>query len=419
MFKHEQTENSKINKKIKEVKLLINYIPVKKANAHSNISEYETESSIQKNFSNKVQKNKNHIQAKSVQTTHNNYISPSKYLIKNKKENTNQRSNKSSRGSLYNLNNLNLGDYFSEKIIMTQIIMTQQKFIDYKDNKINTLERQLSLIKKELNLYENKNIDNLNSTSKNKKIIGNITKTNKSNSTDKNKKLNINNNIRDFDSKILCDSNYSNKILLGNNKSYISFNTFLSSEIINNNNNNTETADKKLKKHLSNLLTENNMANINIKTNVNINNINNININTTKHKNKKNKNKKNANKDMNKKNLLNMIYLSKKGCYNHTNNNYDHNTKIINIDINNNGKDNLNMDNNKGKIEEKEIKHDLHFYANTMKERQMVIKENLHNKKCNKNDLRMQNDLENLSEKINQVFNCFFDFYQKNNDKLK
>ena len=186
MFKHEQTENSKINKKIKEVKLLINYIPVKKANAHSNISEYETESSIQKNFSNKVQKNKNHIQAKSVQTTHNNYISPSKYLIKNKKENTNQRSNKSSRGSLYNLNNLNLGDYFSEKIIMTQ-----QKFIDYKDNKINTLERQLSLIKKELNLYENKNIDNLNSTSKNKKIIGNITKTNKSNSTDKNKKLTI------------------------------------------------------------------------------------------------------------------------------------------------------------------------------------------------------------------------------------
>ena len=414
MFKHEQTENSKINKKIKEVKLLINYIPVKKANAHSNISEYETESSIQKNFSNKVQKNKNHIQAKSVQTTHNNYISPSKYLIKNKKENTNQRSNKSSRGSLYNLNNLNLGDYFSEKIIMTQ-----QKFIDYKDNKINTLERQLSLIKKELNLYENKNIDNLNINSNNKKIIGNITKTNKSNSTDKNKKLNINNNIRDFDSKILCDNNYSNKILLGNNKSYISFNTFLSSEIINNNNNNTETADKKLKKHLSNLLTENNMANINIKTNVNINNINNININTTKHKNKKNKNKKNANKDMNKKNLLNMIYLSKKGCYNHTNNNYDHNTKIINIDINNNGKDNLNMDNNKGKFEEKEIKHDLHFYANTMKERQMVIKENLHNKKCNKNDLRMQNDLENLSEKINQVFNCFFDFYQKNNDKLK
>ena len=66
---------------------------------------------------------------------------------------------------------------------------------------------------------------------------------------------------------------------------------------------------------------------------------------------------------MNKKNLLNMIYLSKKGCYNHTNNNYDHNTKIINIDINNNGKDNLNMDNNKGKIEEKAIKYLIYFFA--------------------------------------------------------
>ena len=229
MFKHEQAESTKSSKKPKEIKLLNNYIPVKKTNAYSNISEYETEISIQKNFSNKCQQSKNNMQAKSVQTTHNNQTSVNKYTNtnNNEKEKANQSQNKPARGSLYNLNNLNLGDYFSEKIIMTQ-----QKFIDYKDNKINTLERQLSLIKKELNLYENKNIDNLNSTSKNKKIIGNITKTNKSNSTDKNKKLNINNNIRDFDSKILCDSNYSNKILLGNNKSYISFNTFLSSEII-------------------------------------------------------------------------------------------------------------------------------------------------------------------------------------------
>ena len=83
MFKYEQSENSKSNKKLKEVKLLTNYIPVKKANAHSNISEYETETSIQKNFSNKIQKNKNHIQAKSVQTTHNNHASPCKSLNKN------------------------------------------------------------------------------------------------------------------------------------------------------------------------------------------------------------------------------------------------------------------------------------------------------------------------------------------------
>jgi hypothetical protein len=387
MFKYEQSENSKSNKKLKEVKLLTNYIPVKKANAHSNISEYETETSIQKNFSNKVQKNKNHIQAKSVQTTHNNHVSPCKSLNKNKKENTNQRPNKSSRGSLYNLNNLNLGDYFSEKIIMTQ-----QKFIDYKDNKINTLQRELSLLKKEVNLYKNKNTDtNLNNISKIKKIGGNITKRNKNNS-----------------------NNYTNKILLGNNKSYISYNTFFSNDIIINKNNNTnaniETADKKLKKHLSSLLTDSNVANINIKTNM-TNNMNNI----AKHKNKKYKNKNNANKDINKKNLLNMIYLSKKGCYNHTNNNYDHTTKIVNLNINNtcaNYKD-------KGKIEEKEMKHDLHFYANTMKERQMIIKENLQSKKANKCDIRLQNELENLSDRINKLFNCYFDYYQqKNNNKI-
>ena len=411
MFKYEQSENSKSNKKLKEVKLLTNYIPVKKANAHSNISEYETETSIQKNFSNKVQKNKNHIQAKSVQTTHNNHVSPCKSLNKNKKVNTNQRPNKSSRGSLYNLNNLNLGDYFSEKIIMTQ-----QKFIDYKDNKINTLQRELSLLKKEVNLYKNKNTDtNLNNISKIKKIGGNITKRNKNNSTDKNINLNINNNIyQNLEHKINLGNNYTNKILLGNNKSYISYNTFFSNDIIINKNNNTnaniETADKKLKKHLSSLLTDSNVANINIKTNM-TNNMNNI----AKHKNKKYKNKNNANKDMNKKNLLNMIYLSKKGCYNHTNNNYDHTTKIVNLNINNtcaNYKD-------KGKIEEKEIKHDLHFYANTMKERQMIIKENLQSKKANKCDIRLQNELENLSDRINKLFNCYFDYYQqKNNNKI-
>ena len=68
------------------MKLLTNYIPIKKANGQSNISEYETESSIQKNFSNKCQKNKNHLQAKSVQATHNNQISPKKNINKNMKE---------------------------------------------------------------------------------------------------------------------------------------------------------------------------------------------------------------------------------------------------------------------------------------------------------------------------------------------
>ena len=409
MFKYEQPDTTKASKKQKEIKLLTNYIPIKKANAHSNISDYETETSIQKNFSNKVPKNKNHIQAKSVQTTHNNRISPNKYQNKVRKENTNQTHNKSSRGSLYNLNNLNIDNYFSEKIILTQ-----QKFIDYKDNKINTLQKELSLLKKELNLYENKNLDNLNSTCKIKKYSGNITKRNKSNSTDKNKNSNKNN--KNTEPKIPIDNNYTNKILLGNNKSYISFNTFFSNVILNNNNN-PETADKKLKKHLSNLLTESNAANINVKINNNNTKSNNniyIDNNTAKHKIKTNKNKKHTNKDLNKKNLLNMIYLSKKGCYNQNNNNYDHNANIVNIN------NNICINNtDKAKIDEKEIKHDLHFYANTMKERQMIIKENLQCKKGNKNDLRMQNDLINLDVKINQLFNSFFDYYQKNNNKLK
>ena len=404
MFKYEQTDSTKTNKKQKEVKFLTNYIPIKKANAHSNISDYETESSIQKNFSNKVPKNKNHIQAKSVQTTHNNHISPNKYHSKTRKENTNQSHNKSSRGSLYNLNNLNIDDYFSQKIIMTQ-----QKFIDYKDNKINTLQKQLSLLKRELNLYENKCMDNLNNTYKIRKFSGNITKRNKSNSTDKN--MNINKNNNNLEQKINFDNNYSNKILLGNNKSYISFNTFFNNGILNNNKN-PETADKKLKKHLSSLLTESNAVNINIKTNINnIKSNNNIYIDNKdiKHKIKKNKNKKNAIKDINKKNLLNMIYLSKKGCYNQINNNYDHNTKITTINNNN-----ICLNNNdKENTEEKEIKHDLHFYANTMKERQIIIKENLHSKKGNKIDLRMHNDLKNLDDKINKLFNSFFDYYQK------
>jgi len=138
--------------------------------------------------------------------------------------------------------------------------------------------------------------------------------------------------------------------------------------------------------------------------------------NIAKHKNKKYKNKNNVNKDMNKKNLLNMIYLSKKGCYNHANNNYDHNTKIVNLNINNTCASNKE----KTKLEEKEMKHDLHFYANTMKERQMIIKENLQSKKGNKCDLRIQNELQNLSDKINKLFNCYFDYYQqKNYNKVK
>ena len=400
MFKHEQAESTKSSKKPKEIKLLNNYIPVKKTNAYSNISEYETEISIQKNFSNKCQQSKNNMQAKSVQTTHNNQTSVNKYTNtnNNEKEKPNQSQNKPARGSLYNLNNLNLGDYFSEKIIMTQ-----QKFIDYKDNKINTLQKELQLLKKELILYEIKSSGN-NTNIKNKKINGNCAKRNKSYSTDKN--LNINKNLKDTMPKFHLSNLNTNKILLGNNKSYISFNTFFTPDIMNNK---PEITDKKLKKHLSSLLTEANVTNINIKTKI-VNNIS----NNIKHKYKNKKSKKNAEKEINKKNLLNMIYLSKKGCYNHVNNNYDHTTKNVSINLDNNFENN-----NKENLEEKDIKHDLHFYANNMKERKMVIKENLQSKKENKKDIRMRNDLQNLSDKINNVFNSFFDYYEKNKSNLK
>ena len=151
MYKYTQNDNLKNNKKPKEIKLFNNYIPVKKTHAQSNISEYETEPSIQKNFSNKYQKNKPNSQAKSVQTTHNNKFSPKKMFTQNKSKSNFSSVSKSSKGSFCNWNNLNIYDYFSEKVILTQ-----KKFIDYKDNKINTLKKELSLIKQEINLYEKK-----------------------------------------------------------------------------------------------------------------------------------------------------------------------------------------------------------------------------------------------------------------------
>ena len=164
MYKFTPSQNDNLKKKQKEIKLLTNYIPVKKTHLQSNISEYETEQSIQKNFSNKCQKNKTNTQAKSVQTTHTNQLSPRKKFAQNRSKRNYSNVTNSSKGSVYNLNNFNIYDYFSEKVIVTQ-----KKFIDYKDNKINTLKKELSLIKQEINLYEKKNIQgNSNNTSKSK-----------------------------------------------------------------------------------------------------------------------------------------------------------------------------------------------------------------------------------------------------------
>lgn len=371
MYKFTPSQNDNLKKKQKEIKLLTNYIPVKKTHLQSNISEYETEQSIQKNFSNKCQKNKTNTQAKSVQTTHTNQLSPRKKFAQNRSKRNYSNVTNSSKGSVYNLNNFNIYDYFSEKVIVTQ-----KKFIDYKDNKINTLKKELSLIKQEINLYEKKNIQgNSNNTSKSK---------------------NSKNNCIQLVPKILYVNKNNNKYLLvNNNNSYLSLNTFWNNEIFNS----PENADKKLEKHLSNLLTENNSEN------------------NLKYKNPKiKKNKKNANITDNKKNLLSVIYQSKKGCYNTNTNNYDHNSKYMmktnNIKKNENSFKKNNID--------KEINHNLYFYTNKTKEKQIPIMDKKNIQKLNvEGNENLDLQYKALNEKMNILFNSFFDYYDRNNQSLK
>ena len=376
MYKYTSSQNDNIKnlKKPKEIKLLTNYIPVKKTHAQSNISEYETDQSIHKNFSNKCQKNKVNSQAKSVQTKHNNQFSPKKNFIQNNSKSNFSNISKSSKGSFYNLNNLNIYDYFSEKVILTQ-----KKFIDYKNNKINTLQRELSLIKREINLYEKKNINDNNNSKK---------KSNGNNS--KNNSMNKNMNKNQIVPKIIYVNKNSNKYyLINNNNSYISLNPFCNKDI----NNFEENADKKLENHLSNLLTENNSEN------------------NLKYKN----NNKNKNINDNKKNLLNIMYQSKKGCYNHNNNNYDHNAKNIikatNININ---KENSFKNNHL----DKDIKHNLFFYTNKIKEKQIEIKDNKNIKRSDDvKKFNLENEYKTLEEKIDKLFNNFFQLYDKKSQK--
>ena len=279
-----------------------------------------------------------------------------------------------SKGSFYNLNNLNIYDYFSEKVILTQ-----KKFIDYKNNKINTLQRELSLIKREINLYEKKNINDNNNSKK---------KSNGNNS--KNNSMNKNMNKNQIVPKIIYVNKNSNKYyLINNNNSYISLNPFCNKDI----NNYEENADKKLENHLSNLLIENNSEN------------------NLKYKN----NNKNKNINDNKKNLLNIMYQSKKGCYNHNNNNYDHNAKNIikatNININ---KENSFKNNHL----DKDIKHNLFFYTNKIKEKQIEIKDNKNIKRSDDvKKFNLENEYKTLEEKIDKLFNNFFQLYDKKSQK--
>ena len=377
MYKYSisQNDNQKNNKKLKEIKLLPNYIPIKKIHVQSNISEYETEPSIQKNFSGKCQKYRQNIHPKSVQTNHSNQFSPQKESNQNNGTKNFSHVNKICKGSFYNLNNLNIYDYFSEKVVLTQ-----KKFIEYKNKKINTLKKELSLIKKEINLYEKKNI----STNSNKNNKSN--NSNNSNNSSNNSSVNKNNKSQIVPKILYVNKNNNKYLLVNNNNSYISISPFFNSEIFNN----AEMADKRLEKKLSNLLTENNSEN-NFKNKANFKNINN---------------------NENKKNLLNIMYQSKKGCFNHNNNNYDYN---MNINVKNTVKNNDNKNSFKNNHLEKEIKHNLYFYTNKMNDKQVQLVEDKNIKSHIENIINIDEQYQEINDKLNKIFNCLFNYYDNSN----
>ena len=376
MYKYTQNDPKKKPKKLKEIKPIQNYIQVKKINAQSNISEYETEQSIQKNILNKSQKSKNKKKAKSVQNTDRNHLSSKKTFKAKNDRNNFSVVNKSTSGNGYNINNLNIYDYFSEKVVSTQ-----KKFIDYKNNKINTLKNELSIVKKEINIYEKKSLYN-----------GEVSKVNDSNNINSNQNTNnIPKNNSYLVPKIIYVNKKTNRYSLVNDNSYLPLSTFSINSIMFKNKN---VADKNLEKRLSCLLTENNKENI-FKNKINIKN-NKIN-------------------NENKKNMLSIIYQSKKGYYSHNNNNYEHNVcvNLINT-VKNNSNNDAQEKINKNNLLEKEIKHNLYFFNNDINENH--IKQENEKKKINReNNDKIELKLRTINERINKIFNSFFNYYDKNN----
>ena len=365
-----QSDKQKHIKKPKEIKLLSNYVPLKKSHFQSNISEYETEPSIQKNFSYKCQKNyqKPNLQAKSVQIIHSNQLSPKNIYnnsINAKVFLTKNKSN-SNRGSFYNLNYLKNYDYSNEK-----------KLIENKNNKINTLKRQLSLYIQQINLLEKNNSkDNINDICNSDYHSAN----NKS-------------------PKILYINKNNNKYMLINNNSYVGF----PSNNINNDNKiiGIDLADKKLEKKLSNFLTENNSDN----------------------------NFKNNYKNNSKNNILNIIYQSKKGGFKHNNINLN-----INIDKNYNNIDSriLNVlkigkrtkvkkkisfknNNNNNYLSEKGEKNNIYFYTNKEHDQKISIMENKNNNYENDSISTLDIQYKTINDRVSNLFNSLFDFYNQKN----
>ena len=371
-----QKSNQKKSKNPKEIKLIPNYIPIKKNNFQSNISENETEPSIQKNFSNKNTKRiqKQNLQAKSVQIVHSKQFSPKLIFNSNTNKRLFSKNNKLNfnYGSFYNINYLNnIYDYSNEK-----------KIIENKNKKINTLRKQLSLYIQQINILE-KNNEIFSEFQNN--IKDNISQISSNNSHSANKK----------NPKILyINKNNNNKCLLINNNSYVGYPSNNEQKI-----NDIDNANKKLEKKLSNLLTENNSDNNFI--------------------NKKN----NYIKENN--NILNIIYQSKKGGCRYKNininkNNYNNidNKKINPLNNNNQAKikKEISFKNNNYRCFEQQ-QNNIYLYTNKESIQKIPIVENKNNNNENKNISRLDNQYKILNEKVTNLFNILFDYYNKKIDK--
>ena len=371
-FSIPQNQKHKNIKKLKELKLLSNYVPVKKTHFQSNISEYETEPSLQKNFPNKNPQNahKPNTQAKSVQNTHSNQFSPNKLFNNsaNKRVPPNKNALNSNYGSLYNLNNLNNNDFSNEK-----------KIIEKKMTKINALKKQLSYYANQINLIEQNNkvffeIQN--------NIKGNLNELSYNKSHSVNKKS----------SNIIYINKSNSKSFLVNNKSYVGFSQ--NNNIINNEKLvGIDIADKKLEKQLSNYLTENNSEN-----NFLINN-NCIDEN---------------------KNILNIIYISKKGGFkyndlsNKNKNNNETKNGTKNHKKNKFKKETSFKSYNKQNLFGKGNNNNIYFYPNKESNQKVSVNQNkIINNESNVNS-KFNLQYKNINEKMINLFNGCFDYYNSN-----
>ena len=366
-FSIPKSQNSKNIKKLKELKLLSNYVPVKKIHFQSNISEYETEPSLQKNFPNKNPKNaqKSNTQAKSVQNTHTNQFSPNKIINNSisKRVPSNKNRLNSNYGNLYDLNYLNNNDFSNEK-----------KIIEKKITKINTLKKQLLYYVNQINFIEQNN-NVFFEIQNNIKSNSNELSYNKSHSVNK-KSSNI----------LYINKNKNNsKSFLVNNKIYKGFSQ-------NNNINNEkligiDIADKKLEKQLSKYLTENNSENNFI-----------INNNC---------------KDENK-NILNIIYQSKKGVFKFGDiSNKNNNNKMKN-EMKNHKKETSFKSYNKNNLLGKGKNNIIYFYTNKENNQKVSVNQNkVINNEYNaysKFDIQYKN----INERMINLFNSCFDYINSN-----